>query len=431
MSGVISSYLKFFIKIHLVARFRSILVSLFGAAVNKDGWEDRILLINLEGLGDLAFLTSVLKYCKKDFPDKKFYLLVNQNTGVHESMFGRLVDQTLGLDYNLFKINPFYGLRIINNLRRIGFRVVVNHDPSVAEVEGKVIAVKLGAEEIIGYEGLGIQLKTPFDINMAKNIVYVRKFIFPHYTKIIPSIDKGKDLSKRLPHFLRHCIAIYEGFSGLSHSDYSPRIAILPSAEKKVLGLLRQNGIRLGSYCVLTLGTTTPHREWGVEKFAAALLGIRDLKVPIILVGSARESGLAAKFLAAYGGGFLNLVGRTSIPEVIALIKHSLFSFSNDTAPTHIAVALRKPSLTVLGIGHFGMLSLYGDPGINRWVYKKMDCLCDNWRCLHTVSPSEPAPCIAAITVNEVISELRPLVVSLKRKSLIAESKFQIEFLRL
>ena len=60
------------------------LVSMSACEANTSGWENRLLIINLEALGDLIVFTSVLKHYKKRFPEKKIYLLVKKGFGVEE-----------------------------------------------------------------------------------------------------------------------------------------------------------------------------------------------------------------------------------------------------------------------------------------------------------------------------------------------------------
>jgi ADP-heptose:LPS heptosyltransferase len=424
-----SSYLKFFIKIHVVGSVRGLLLQLLGSAANEHGWEKRMLIVHLEGLGDIAMLIGVLKHYKEDFPDKEIYLLAPAAIGADVALFDGVVDRLEVVDYKAFIKNPWYGFSKINALRKIGFQAAITHDPGVSELVGKQIVLGIGAKEMIGYEGMLIQEQLPLNPNMALSVSYAKKSLFPRYTKLIPSIDRGHDLKKRLPCSLRHYIASYEAAFEKRHDDYAPILSVPRSADEKMLKILNAQGIASGSYCLLTLATSTPHREWGPEKFAEALRSISSFNLPLVVAGGQRDRELAARFARAYQKVFLNLAGETTIPEYVALISRSLFSFSNDTAPTHIAVALKKPSVSILGLGHFGMNALYGYADINRWVYREdADCLCDNWRCIYRVGPEDPTPCIAGIGVDAVSKTLSELVAYLRKGHHYPVKKFEVEF---
>ena len=424
----IISRLKFIVKIQIISKIRTLLLFFFGVAANKKNWKERILIVNLEGLGDIVMLTSVLKHYKKFLPDKKLYFLATAKTGLRTKDLEPWIDELITIDYPAFTRNPFYGLKFINNLRKIGFSKVINHDPSAAEIIGKIISVSLGAEKIIGYEGFGLQLRKAFDPNMAKNLSYVKKNLHSHYTTIVPSFDKNMDLTKRLPNFIHHYAAIFKEVTGKLPPDFAPCIIVREDAEKKVLTMLFDHGIVPRSYAILTLGTATPHREWGVGNFAKVARLLKERDISIVLVGSKKEAEMGLEFEKYCDKKCLNLIGKTMIPEVFALMKNSLFSLSNDTAPVHIAVALKKPCVGILGLGHFGMLSLYGYPDINHWVYSSEKCLCDNWRCIHAVEANEPTPCISAIKVGDVSKKLIPLLDYLRGAGPFPKTSFQIEF---
>lgn len=431
MSSSIKSFLKFFIKVHVVARIRSLLLWFFRKPPNRNGWEKRILIVHLEGLGDSVALTSVLKHYQEDFPGQEIHLLVNKSSGFEgPAVFSGAIQHVLSVDYRRFVVNPIYGLRLINELRRIGFKKVITHDPSLAEISGKFIIRGVGAEEVIGYEGAFFQRVTPFDDNMKLSVNYVRKNLLPRFTKVISSADEGFDFSSQKPlNYIRHFIRSYEAVTGRKHNDYSPALSTTGIAEESVLKLLRQNEISPGEYCLLSLSTSTPKREWPAERFAEVLLKVKSRKMPLVIAGSNRDVILVPRFEKIYGNDFLNLAGRTSVSEYIALVHNSLLSLSNETAQVHLAVALKKPSLTILGGGHLGLLSLYGYDDINRWLYKKnIACLRDNWRCIHTVGPNDPAPCIAAIGVEEVARELQSLIEYIGSEKNYPREPFRIEF---
>src|SRR3989344_8557771 len=222
MNGIIS-YLKFLAK-RAVSAFRSLLVLLFGRRVCTSGWENRMLIINLEALGDLVVFTSVLKHYKKRFPEKKIYLLAKSGLGVEGIFKGTFADEIKTLDYRKFSVNPFYGVSVIRDLRNIGFQTVINHDFSAAEINGKWIAVGIGAEEVIGYEGIGAEFTQPFDIHQRKNLHVVMKKIYPRYARIISSLDAMAGHVREFPSALRHYVAIYAGATGFKENDYSTEL---------------------------------------------------------------------------------------------------------------------------------------------------------------------------------------------------------------
>ncbi len=427
MSSV-KSHLKFFVKVHLVARARSFLLLIAGVPVNKDGWQDRVLFVSLEGLGDMIVSTATLKHYKKHFGGKKTYLLANRVSQLDASLLSPFIDRVILVDYPAFVKNPFYGFRLINSLRRTGFKTVIDHDPYTTEINGKMICVSLGAEEVIGYEGPALVFERPFNEGMRMNVEFVTRKIHPRYTRVVPSIDRGKPLGEALISVIHHYRALYEAITRKKESDYSTALSVPDEAREQAEKTIASRGLAGKKYAVLDLGSSVAYKNWPVERFVETAAVLREAGFAVTLVGAKAEKELAERFKKKYTGACVDLVGETTIPEVVALIEKSSFLLSNDTGPVHIAVALKKPLLCILGGGQFGMISLYGYPAINKWAYKRTDCFGDNWRCSLTVPHGSPSPCVAAISVEMAKGALRELISSVMAVSAYPREKFQVEF---
>jgi len=424
-----TSYLKHVFKTRIVRWARLALLFLFGGNANREGWEKRTLFVHLGGFGDLAVMTSVLKHYKKYWPDRSIYLLASKSSGADARLFGGAIDRVIHIDYPAFTKDPRYGARFVRMLRIIGFKAVVNHDPSIGEIIGKMIALEVGAEAVVGYEGMGHQIEKPLDLHMKKNIEFVARTLFPRYTKVVSRIDRGMDLSKRLPNVIRHYRAIFEALTGGTEKDFSTTLSVATEWESKAFEVLRKNRIEPGIYCLFNIGASTLNRVWEPEKFAEVASYLADANVPIVVVGSKTDRALVERMRAHYLGPLCDLTGAVAMADSVALVKRARFVLSNDTAPVHAAVALQKPSITILGLGHFGYISLYGYSDINHWVYaERPECLCDNWRCNNDVAGDAPAPCIAAIPAATVIDAIGGLLRYLESNARCPLQTFKTEF---
>ncbi|MEK7507728.1 MAG: glycosyltransferase family 9 protein, partial [Patescibacteria group bacterium] len=400
------SYLKFLAK-RGVSAFRSFLLLFFGGRVNTDGWEDRVLIINLEALGDLVVFTSVLKYYKKRFPDKKIFLLVKKGIGIETIFKPVFADEVLLLDYRKFSVNPFYGVAFINSLRKIGFKKVVNHDFSSAEINGKWIAAGVGSEEVIGYEGLGAEFTQPFDVHQRKNLHVVMNAIYPRFTHIIPSIDASAGRVQEFPSALWHYVAIYEGATWFKEDDYSTYIPA-PS-------VLYNSQLEKGKYALLGIAASVSYKRWPLDRFAEVARFLKEKNMKVAVTGSLSEKPLADQFALMLGGEVVNKVGQTSLSQLLVLIKDAACVVTNDSSLVHLAVALKVPSVCVTGGGQFGMFSDYGYSDINAWMYKKSPCFGDNWRCGKGLPANTPSPCVASIRVDEVIDKINSILAAPKK----------------
>ena len=89
-----------------------------------------------------------------------------------------------------------------------------------------------------------------------------------------------------------------------------------------------------------------PAKRWPIENYAAlAVLAARHRLTPVVL-GGAAETALGA-VIAERCGGALDLTGRTSFGEIVALGRIARHAVGNDTGPMHLLAASGCP-VTVL-----------------------------------------------------------------------------------
>ena len=403
---------KFYIKL-VVVKVRALLFFFAPVRVNKIDWENRILLINLDLIGDIVMFTAILKQYRNALPGKNIFVLLNGSSGVSSVLIRDHVDEVIMIDMNAIKINPRYGYDVVKKLRQIGFVKVIEHNPGV-EFVGKIIATELGAAEVIGYHGFAIDDALPPDANFALGLRYFRKTLMYRFTTIIPAIAEPSESEKprRLRHMILHWAAIFEGATGRQVLDYTPQLpATLPS-DASVREILKNNNIAPLSYCLVSLGTSTPRKEWPIERFIELGKILVVNNIHIILTGGVKDALKSQRFVSTIGAAHcLDLTGKTSILEAASLVRYSLFAMSNDTSIAHFAIAFKRPSFTILWLAQPGRTSIYGYRDINKWIFKEdFYCFGDNGRCARTVGPQDPAPCVAAITVEDARQALIPLL---------------------
>ncbi len=101
---------------------------------------------------------------------------------------------------------------------------------------------------------------------------------------------------------------------------------------------------------ILNLGASKPANRWPADRFGqlASLLA-DDLNAPVVLTGGSEDHDAAETVLACEGSRAINLTGATSLPQLIALLKHARLYIGCDTGPTHLAVAQGAPVLALFG----------------------------------------------------------------------------------
>jgi ADP-heptose:LPS heptosyltransferase len=100
-------------------------------------------------------------------------------------------------------------------------------------------------------------------------------------------------------------------------------------------------------YACLHPGANDPSRTWPVDRFALVADALCDLGMPIILTGNAGERDLTRRVAGAMKNRPVDLAGRTSLGALAVLLSNARLLVCNDTGVSHVADALRVPSVVI------------------------------------------------------------------------------------
>ena len=144
-------------------------------------------------------------------------------------------------------------------------------------------------------------------------------------------------------------VAFYSALSG--EGDLQGDRPQLHMDAAQVEATLRELGLPHGGYVVFAPGAEFgPAKRWPARHFSelAALLDR-----PVVLLGSGKEAALcdeiAAPVNARQLGKCLNLAGKTSLPQALALIAGCRSAVSNDSGLMHVAAAFGVPQVAIFG----------------------------------------------------------------------------------
>jgi heptosyltransferase I len=102
---------------------------------------------------------------------------------------------------------------------------------------------------------------------------------------------------------------------------------------------------------VLCPGARWLNKRWPVEHFEAfvRLRVRRHRHSRFAVIGGAEDLDLGRRIQHAAPGQVLDLTGRTTLPELVEVIRACGGLITNDSGPMHVAAALRKPVLALFG----------------------------------------------------------------------------------
>lgn len=112
--------------------------------------------------------------------------------------------------------------------------------------------------------------------------------------------------------------------------------------------LLRANDIDPARLVVVHVGARGRTRRWGAKRFAAVIDALAQRGFDVALTGAASERPLVDAAVCLVRAPIRNLCGATSLGGLAALLKQARLLVCNDTGVSHIAAAVRVPSVVVV-----------------------------------------------------------------------------------
>lgn len=151
---------------------------------------------------------------------------------------------------------------------------------------------------------------------------------------------------RELPEVFRH-LSLAEH---LGATELDPELEFPLSEEERVAAtqLLRAAGVDTSArhVCVHAGGRGTD-RRWRADGFAAVADALAQAGYQVVLTGSEIDRPVNDKVRARADVAVVDLTGGTTIPMLAAVIEAASFVVTNDSAPSHLAAALRTPSVVI------------------------------------------------------------------------------------
>jgi lipopolysaccharide heptosyltransferase II len=105
-----------------------------------------------------------------------------------------------------------------------------------------------------------------------------------------------------------------------------------------------------GPLVAACVGSSCPSRRWLPERTAATLRTLRTrFGTSSVLLGAGGDAPYAASVLDAADAGVRDLVGRTTLRQLLAVLARSRLVFGPDSGALHLAAALGRPVVSLWG----------------------------------------------------------------------------------
>jgi len=341
-----------------------------------------ILFINTGQIGDLIISSVIFRNAesiKKIYG--KIYLLVKKE-------YGELAESYTGVNVikwncKKYKYNILYRVKFSGGLRRLGISDCYNLT-AARGVTVDELSLLSGAKNIYALNSNFRYLKKLFGKitdNMYSNIL--AENVENEFEKNLAVLKYLDIKNYKTETFLNINSSVLKRIkTKLKPFDSNIKIVIAPFTELKI-------------------------KNWCKEKYIELIKLILETykNAVILLIGTKSMMHEIDYFVSNHSKRVINLAGKHSIMESAAILYFSNLFIGNDSGFTHIAKALHKPLIGIIGGGSNGYFIPYSQKQEEVYLFKTMNCFKCEWRCIH-----KKPYCLTDVSVDEVMENINSLL---------------------
>jgi heptosyltransferase-2 len=337
---------------------------------------ERILIRSTNWIGDAVMTAPAVRAIRRNFPKARISMLAKPWVA---PVFAHSphVDEIVVFDANGRHKGMGGIVRLARDLRSHRFDAAVLLQNAI---EAALIAFMAGIPQRIGFDTDARRLLLTHPVRCTQAIKSI------HQTGYYLKMLEGAGLtigSQRLELSL-----------GLQDRQQAAQILSVHgiSADHRVVGLNPS-------------ATFGPAKQWFPERYAD--LGdrlSRSLDATIMIFGGPSDRGLGQRITRMMETPAIDLSGRTSLGEAMALVDRCLAFVTNDSGLMHVAAALNIPLVAIFGSTNFTTTSPYSHN--SRIVRVPIECS----PCMQPVCPLGHHNCMRQVSVKMVCDALAGLL---------------------
>lgn len=173
--------------------------------------------------------------------------------------------------------------------------------------------------------------------------------------------------------------------------------------ELRVLSREGMWALEPSSYVCIHPGARRPAKRWAAERFAAVGDALAERGMRVVLTGTDAERELTRAVAAAMRHAVVDAAGPMSLGALAALMRDARLVVCNDTGVSHLAAALRVPSVVVFIAGDTDRWAPL-DESRHRVLYDVDSCM-----PLGEGARRVGRPCERGVSPGEVLAEIELL----------------------
>ena len=296
-----------------------------------------LLLIRLDAIGDYVIFRNFIKELKDNQEYKNYNITLLGNSAwkdLAEELDSDYIDSFIWLDRRRFNRDFIYRYKKLTEITLQGYEVILSPVFSREFFYADAIVKLVKAREKIG------------SIGDLSNIKRWQKYISDkHYDRLIKADENLMFEFNRNKEFFENLLAV-------PLEIYKPHISLKP---KKLEFELPEK------YAIIFIGASDNFRKWNIKSFAKIGKYLKErYRYEIVLCGALSDSREALKFGEYFKGEYVDLVGNTSLVDLLHVIYNGNLMIANETSAPHFAVALEMTNVFVISNGnHYGRFTPY------------------------------------------------------------------------
>ena len=320
----------------------------------------RILIIEVNWLGDILFTTPAIRAVRENNPDA-FISCVAVPRCVDMLKGNPHIDDIIVFDEKGRDRGIIKKLQFISILRKKRFDTVISFHRSMSRM---LMAAIAGIPRRVGY--------------------YTRKRSW----LLTDSVEQPIQEPHRVEYFLNITRAIG---ADTENKDYEFNIShgAFENAEK----ILTQAGVDINEkFFIVNPGANWLPKRWPAARYGELCKRLKDVyNVKIIITGSEKDIRLADEIIASSENAAVSICAKTGLKELGAVMKKASLVVANDSGPMHIAVSQKTPTVALFGPTSPDITGPYGRARyivLNKYSECEIPCyqLCDDYRCMEAIS---------------------------------------------
>ncbi len=139
------------------------------------------------------------------------------------------------------------------------------------------------------------------------------------------------------------------GAAGCPPAGFDLDLPVSDDERRTAALLTEQVGVAGREFACLHPGASRRDRQWPAARFAQVGDHLADYGLVVVVTGSAGEAGLVRAVTSMMHGEAIDVAGRTGLGVLGTLYQQARLVVTNDTGASHVAAAVRVPSVVVIG----------------------------------------------------------------------------------